>query len=107
MKSQTSQPIKTFAAGGNACVISTLNGDTNVPFFKEFANAGLTSENCPVLTVSWQLPRGCGPTGLSCMRPTLTPNFLAEAVNAFIGKSLFRSTIALPATATTTSPANA
>src|SRR4051794_28536120 len=33
--------MKKFAAGGNACVISTLNGDTNVPFFKEYANAGL------------------------------------------------------------------
>ena len=44
--------IKSFAAGGGACVISTLNGDTNVPFFKEFANAGLTSENCPVVSFS-------------------------------------------------------
>src|SRR5690606_11137881 len=44
--------IKRFAAGGNATVISTLNGDTNVPFFKEFANAGLTSENCPVVSFS-------------------------------------------------------
>jgi urea transport system substrate-binding protein len=44
--------IKTFAAGGKACVISTLNGDTNVPFFKEYANAGLTSENCPVVSFS-------------------------------------------------------
>ena len=44
--------IKKFAAGGGACVISTLNGDTNVPFFKEFANAGLTSENCPVVSFS-------------------------------------------------------
>ena len=44
--------IKKFAAGGNACIISTLNGDTNVPFFKEFANAGLTSENCPVVSFS-------------------------------------------------------
>ena len=44
--------IKKFAGGGNACVISTLNGDTNVPFFKEFANAGLTSENCPVVSFS-------------------------------------------------------
>ena len=42
--------IKKFAAGGKACVVSTLNGDTNVPFFKEFANAGLTSENCPVVS---------------------------------------------------------
>jgi urea transport system substrate-binding protein len=44
--------IKAFAAGGKACVISTLNGDTNIPFFKEFANAGLTSENCPVVSFS-------------------------------------------------------
>jgi urea transport system substrate-binding protein len=44
--------IKRFAAGGKACVVSTLNGDTNVPFFKEFANAGLTSENCPVVSFS-------------------------------------------------------
>ncbi len=44
--------IKRFSAGGKACVISTLNGDTNVPFFKEFANAGLTSENCPVVSFS-------------------------------------------------------
>src|SRR5438046_5667387 len=44
--------IKKFSSGGNACVISTLNGDTNVPFFKEFANAGLTSENCPVVSFS-------------------------------------------------------
>jgi urea transport system substrate-binding protein len=44
--------IKKFAASGDACVISTLNGDTNVPFFKEFANAGLTSESCPVVSFS-------------------------------------------------------
>jgi urea transport system substrate-binding protein len=44
--------IKKFSADGSACVISTLNGDTNVPFFKEFANAGLTSENCPVVSFS-------------------------------------------------------
>jgi urea transport system substrate-binding protein len=44
--------IKKFASAGKATVISTLNGDTNVPFFKEFANAGLTSENCPVVSFS-------------------------------------------------------
>ncbi len=43
---------KAFAAGGKACIISTLNGDTNVPFFKEFASAGLTSETCPVVSFS-------------------------------------------------------
>ncbi|HVU23405.1 MAG TPA: urea ABC transporter substrate-binding protein [Opitutus sp.] len=44
--------IKQFAAGGDACVINTLNGDTNVPFFKEYAAAGLTADNCPVVSFS-------------------------------------------------------
>jgi urea transport system substrate-binding protein len=44
--------IKQFAAGGKACVINTLNGDTNVPFFKEYAGAGLTAETCPVCSFS-------------------------------------------------------
>lgn len=44
--------IKQFAASGDACVVSTLNGDTNVPFFREFANAGLKSEDCPVMSFS-------------------------------------------------------
>ncbi|HEU5079345.1 MAG TPA: urea ABC transporter substrate-binding protein [Opitutaceae bacterium] len=44
--------IKQFAAGGKACVINTLNGDTNVPFFKEYASAGLSAENCPVVSFS-------------------------------------------------------
>jgi urea transport system substrate-binding protein len=34
--------IKQFAAGGDACVINTINGDSNVPFFKEMAASGLT-----------------------------------------------------------------
>jgi hypothetical protein len=29
-----------------------LNGDTNVPFFKEYAAAGLTAETCPVVSFS-------------------------------------------------------
>ncbi len=44
--------IKQFAASGDACVISTLNGDTNVPFFKEYAAAGLTADDCPVVSFS-------------------------------------------------------
>src|ERR1700710_526063 len=44
--------IKQFAAGGKSCVINTLNGDTNVPFFKEYAAAGLTAETCPVVSFS-------------------------------------------------------
>lgn len=44
--------IKQFSAGGKACVINTLNGDTNVPFFKEYASAGLSAESCPVVSFS-------------------------------------------------------
>ncbi|HVR84567.1 MAG TPA: urea ABC transporter substrate-binding protein [Planctomycetota bacterium] len=44
--------IKAFAAGGGAAVVSTINGDSNVPFYKEFANQGLTSEKCPVIAFS-------------------------------------------------------
>ncbi len=44
--------IKQFAASGDACIINTLNGDTNVPFFKEYAAAGLTAETCPVVSFS-------------------------------------------------------
>jgi urea transport system substrate-binding protein len=44
--------IKQFAAGGKACVINTLNGDTNVPFFKEYAAAGLSAETVPVCSFS-------------------------------------------------------
>ena len=32
--------IKRFASGGIAAVLSTINGDSNVPFYKEFAKIG-------------------------------------------------------------------
>lgn len=44
--------IKAFAATGDACVLSTINGDSNVPFYKEFANQGLTAEDCPIVAFS-------------------------------------------------------
>ncbi len=44
--------IKQFAASGDACVINTINGDSNVPFFKEIAAAGLTPADCPVVSFS-------------------------------------------------------
>jgi urea transport system substrate-binding protein len=44
--------VKQFAASGDACVVNTLNGDTNVPFFKEYAASGLTAEDCPVVSFS-------------------------------------------------------
>nr|WP_194305467.1 urea ABC transporter substrate-binding protein [Dietzia sp. DQ11-38-2] len=33
-------------------VFNTLNGDSNVAFFREYTNAGLTAENTPVISVS-------------------------------------------------------
>jgi urea transport system substrate-binding protein len=44
--------IKQFAAGGDACVINTINGDSNVPFFKEIVAAGLTPDECPIVSFS-------------------------------------------------------
>jgi len=44
--------IKQFAASGDACVINTINGDSNVPFFKEIASAGLSPADCPVVSFS-------------------------------------------------------
>src|SRR5437867_11648218 len=44
--------IKKFAAGGGAAVISTINGDSNVPFYKEFANQGLRAEDAPIMAFS-------------------------------------------------------
>ena len=44
--------IKRFSASGDACVLSTINGDSNVPFYKEFANQGLSSASCPIMAFS-------------------------------------------------------
>ena len=44
--------IKKFAAGGKTAVISTVNGDSNVPFYKELANQGLDATEVPVVAFS-------------------------------------------------------
>ncbi len=44
--------IKTFAQGGKTCVISTVNGDSNVPFYKELGNQGLKATDVPVVAFS-------------------------------------------------------
>jgi urea transport system substrate-binding protein len=49
---QVVSEIKQFAAGGDACVINTINGDSNVPFFKEIASAGLSPADCPIVSFS-------------------------------------------------------
>ncbi|WP_301154379.1 urea ABC transporter substrate-binding protein [Metapseudomonas otitidis] len=44
--------IKKFSAGGKTAVISTVNGDSNVPFYKELANQGLAATDVPVVAFS-------------------------------------------------------
>ncbi len=44
--------IKKFAAGTPTAVVSTINGDSNVPFYKELANQGLKAEDIPVVAFS-------------------------------------------------------
>ena len=44
--------IKTFAQDGKTAVISTINGDSNVPFYKELGNAGIQASEIPVIAFS-------------------------------------------------------
>ena len=45
--------IKEFAsAGKKTAVVSTINGDANVPFYKELANQGIKAEDIPVVAFS-------------------------------------------------------
>lgn len=44
--------IKKFAAGGKTAVVSTINGDSNVPFYRELGNAGLKATDVPVVAFS-------------------------------------------------------
>lgn len=44
--------IKKFAAGGKTAVVSTINGDSNVPFYKELGNQGLKATDTPVVAFS-------------------------------------------------------
>jgi len=44
--------IKKFAAGGRTAVVSTINGDSNVPFYKELGNQGLKAKDVPVVAFS-------------------------------------------------------
>jgi urea transport system substrate-binding protein len=44
--------IKKFAASKPTAVVSTINGDSNVPFYKELANQGLKATDVPVVAFS-------------------------------------------------------
>ncbi len=44
--------VKRFSAGKRTAVISTINGDSNVPFYKELANQQVKAEDVPVVAFS-------------------------------------------------------
>ena len=45
--------IKTFSsAGKKTAVVSTINGDSNVPFYKELGNSGIKATDVPVVAFS-------------------------------------------------------
>lgn len=45
--------IKKFgSAGAKTAVVSTINGDANVPFYKELGNQGISAEDIPVVAFS-------------------------------------------------------
>ncbi len=45
--------VKDFASAGKAtAVVSTINGDANVPFYKELASQGISAEDTPVIAFS-------------------------------------------------------
>jgi len=45
--------VKKFgSAGKKTAVVSTVNGDANVPFYKELANQGISAEQIPVVAFS-------------------------------------------------------
>jgi urea transport system substrate-binding protein len=44
--------IKAFGGGGKTAVVSTINGDSNVPFYKELGNQGLKATDIPVVAFS-------------------------------------------------------
>src|SRR5258708_23273639 len=44
--------VKKFSAGGKTAVISTINGDSNVPFYKELGNQGMKATDVAVVAFS-------------------------------------------------------
>src|SRR3954471_1372387 len=44
--------VKKFAASGKTAVVSTINGDSNVPFYKELGNQGLKATDVPGVAFS-------------------------------------------------------
>lgn len=49
---ETVESMRRYGAGGDAAVVSTLSGDSNVHFFREFSRQGLSAGALPVMTLS-------------------------------------------------------
>ncbi len=49
---QIAADIARFTASGDACVINTINGDSNIAFFKKIVALGLNSVNCTLVSFS-------------------------------------------------------
>ena len=49
---ETVEAIRRFGAGGDAAVISTISGDSNVHFFREFSRQAISAAELPVMTLS-------------------------------------------------------
>lgn len=52
--------ITKCSAGGKTAVVSTINGDSNVPFYKELGNAGMKATDVPVVSFSVGAEELCG-----------------------------------------------
>jgi urea transport system substrate-binding protein len=51
-QSQVAKIKKFGSAGKKTAVVSTINGDANVPFYKELGNQGISAEDIPVVAFS-------------------------------------------------------
>ncbi|HED17647.1 MAG TPA: urea ABC transporter substrate-binding protein [Gammaproteobacteria bacterium] len=51
-QSIVSQIKKFGSTGRKTAVVSTINGDANIPFYKELANQGISAEDIPVMAFS-------------------------------------------------------
>jgi urea transport system substrate-binding protein len=49
---ETVEKMRRFGSRGNAAIISTISGDSNVHFFREFTRQGVRAQDLPVMTLS-------------------------------------------------------
>jgi urea transport system substrate-binding protein len=49
---ETIEKMRRFGSRGDAAIVSTISGDSNVHFFREFARQGVRAQDLPVMTLS-------------------------------------------------------